>query len=233
LCDCAGAYRKIFLTSSLFRNFREKTISCENITQPNNIFSQTKTCFMKRIMLSLLIISIIVASCRKDGGFSTSNASAGSGRGSGSGSPANGSPQSSSSSQPVLTGSWVSLRLTPVSTNGVNLLMGSYWFGNPIPAYYYDAEKLLYTRTPNGNSYGYCALPMSYRTINGDLHIRKEFSDRKFDVLIHYDDYTLMPANSFTGDEYRYVIVPRSVFLSTVIDWSDYATVAATLNIPL
>jgi hypothetical protein len=175
---------------------------------------------MKKIMLSLVFAALLAASCKKQINLSPEINHPGNGSG----------PQSV---LPVLTGSWVAIALTPNTSNNRNFLSGSFVFNQRLPEGYQYAEKLVYARSVNGNSYNYILLPMQYRTIHGDLYFRSEMTDARLDILIHYENYSLLPNfDAFINYNYRYVIVPKPVYENSNIDWRDYTKVAAALNFP-
>jgi len=186
---------------------------------------------MKKTMLFLVVLATITISCRKNGGFSNDS---GDGSAFRTGSPAIGQPQTPPVTQEILTGEWASVRFSANSVNGMNFLRATYLLSNALPPAYSDAVKIIYARMENGNGFSYLLLPIQYRTVYGDLHFRAEMTDEKIDITIHYENYFPMPGlRPFTGYQYRYLVVPRSIYQTLSVNWYDYTAVAASLNFSL
>jgi len=176
---------------------------------------------MKKITLFLVVI-VLMASCKKDSSLSQNASFSGSG----------GQPQKTAT-LPTIISDWVSPSFSEAIENGHSFLKGTYSINNPISRDYSDAVRLVYLRTQNGNDYNYLSLPLQYRTANGDLQVEAELTDNKLQIVIHFDNFLAMPnLRAFRDYEFRYLVVPLSIYRSRTIDWSDYSLVAASFNFP-
>lgn len=145
---------------------------------------------------------------------------------------------------PFIVSDWFSLQLRPVGAGtDNNFLFGQYVLRAPLKDN--DDVKLAYVKIPGINispagttdaySYSYKQLPTKINTTSGELHVISfTFSNTSFDLIITHSDPSVMPdANDFARFQYRYLVIQKSLYQSLNIDWSDYETVAKTLNFPL
>lgn len=139
---------------------------------------------------------------------------------------------------------WFSLQLRQVSISpDNNFLFGQYVLSFDLQDN--DDVKLAYVKIPGINispagtvdaySYSYKQLPTKINMTNAGLHvINFTLGNTSFDLTITNSDPSVMPdPNDFARFQYRYLVIPKSLYESLNIDWSNYMVVARTLNFPL
>jgi hypothetical protein len=89
--------------------------------------------------------------------------------------------------------------------------------------------------TSNPDSYGYSSLPVVLKTERENSDFSFEVKGGMFIVKIYnaVEANLAVDATQFQNYSFRCILVPKSTFETTKIDWSNYTSVAALLNLSL
>jgi len=134
-----------------------------------------------------------------------------------------------------LVSDWQNIPLELVNVNGVNQLSGESALTQIISYEPGMHKKLAYIKFRGRDEAIYKPLPMSYPTQIGDhaFDFTLDFSTFKISISNPGHPGRLVVPQDFSGFQYRYIIIPMEIYLSTQVDWDHLPAVAAALNFSL
>jgi hypothetical protein len=139
----------------------------------------------------------------------------------------------------IIAGDWLSLSFTPITstptTRNLVFLLGNYTITSPVSYDPAQNVQLVYAKIPGSNGYSYLQLPGLFSTPGQNIAILFELNPVTFTVKI-WDavDGSKMPdVSPVQSFQFRYLVVPQTVYQSLHINWSNYPEVATALNLSL
>jgi hypothetical protein len=139
---------------------------------------------------------------------------------------------------PYILSSWFAVQLIPVSLGqNNNYLAGQVIFNSQLPEN--DDVKLAYVKSVtihDVNGFAISQLPIDVKTNTGNVHLWFDLraydpGSTAFALYAENEDQSIMPdPGDFKSNQYRYLVVPRTTYLTLHVDWSNYQAVANALS---
>ena len=139
----------------------------------------------------------------------------------------------------TIVSDWLSLSFFPVTTTPTTrnlvFLNGHYTINPPVS---YDSSQyvqLAYAKIPGRDGIYYVQMPGICNPPGQNIEMGFVLSQFSFDVrLWNNDDHSQMPnAYPFQFFQFRYIVIPQTVYQRMNINWSKYYVVATALNLIL
>ena len=141
-------------------------------------------------------------------------------------------------STPYILSNWFSMQMLPVNLGqGNNYLSGQVIFNNQLPDN--DDVKLAFIKSAainDVNSFTVRQLPIDVHTNTGNVHLwfnlrAYDSGSTAFALYAENENQNIMPdPRDFIYNHYRYLVVPKTTYLTLQVDWTNYQAVAIALN---
>jgi hypothetical protein len=135
--------------------------------------------------------------------------------------------------QERIVSDWLSLPLNSAVYSNASSLRGGYSLSSAVSYDYNDHVQLVFARSRGREEFVYEKLPINIGTSQGNVRIDFSLTYSNFAVNIWNTD---SPAQSpviqqFSNMQYRFIVIPKSIYQSLNINWNEYTEVATALNL--
>lgn len=142
-------------------------------------------------------------------------------------------PAPVTAAQVKIVSDWLSLSLTNATYSSASSLQGQNTLSSTVSYDYNTHVQLAYARSRGRESYVFDKLPMTIGTSQGNVQLGFTLDYSHFTINIwNTDSPSLRPAaQQYSNMQYRYIVIPKTIYQALTIDWNDYNAVAAALNL--